>query len=150
MEKQEGEKQRKRGEILEKVSAKITFDLPEKMVDYESQRLLEDFKDQISKNAKIDFDQYLLSIKKSEEEIKKSFKMEAEKRIKNFLVLREIGKVENIEVLENELDEEMQKVMKNYSKDQLQKIDIEQLKEYTKGAIYNEKVFEKLESFSKI
>ncbi len=150
MEKQEGERQRKRGEVLHNVSQKITFDLPEKMVDYESARLFEDFKNQIAQNAKIDFDEYLASVKKDENEVKKSFSLEAEKRIRNFLVLREIGKAENIEVDEKELNEEMTKVMQRYSKEQLEKIDVNELREYTKGAIYNEKVFEKLESFSKI
>lgn len=150
MEKQVGEKQRQRGEILSKISDKITFDLPEKMVDYESIRLFEDFKNQIAQNAKVDFDEYLASVKKSEDEIKKSFKMEAEKRIRNFLVLREIGKAEKIEVTEEELDVEMQNAIKNYSKEQLEKIDINELREYTKGAIYNEKVFQILENYSKI
>jgi len=149
MEKGEEEKQRRRGEVLEKISIEINFDLPEKMVQYESERLFDDFKTKIAENAKIDFDEYLASVKKSEDEIKKSFRMEAEKRIRNFLVLREIGKVENVEVSEQELGEELQKATKSYSKEQLDKIDIGQLTEYTKGAIYNEKVFEKLESYSK-
>ena len=158
LEKQESERQRKRGEILNKISGKIAFDLPEKMVEYEEKRLFEDFKNQISQNVKIDFGQYLASIKKTEDEIKKSFKLEAEKRIKNFLTLRQIGKSESIEVLEKELEEEISKVLKSYSKEQLEKpfgatqgkFDIGELKEYTKGAMFNEKVFEKLESFSKI
>lgn len=148
MEKTAGEKQRKRAEILNMISQKISFDLPEKMVDYESARLFEDFKDQIAQNAKIDFDEYLATVKKSEEEIKKSFSLEAEKRIKSFLVLREIGKAEKVEVLDQELQEELEKSMKSYSKEQLSKIDIGQLKEYAKGAIFNEKIFQLLEKFS--
>lgn len=148
LEKQESEKQRKRGEILSNISQKITFDLPEKMVEYEEQRLFEDFKDQVSQNAKIDFDEYMASIKKTEEEIKKSFKLEAEKRIKNFLVLRQIGKAEHIEVSDKELQEEVNKAIGRYSKEPLGKIDINQLKEYTKGAIFNEKIFQLLEKFS--
>lgn len=148
MEKESGEKQRRRAEILNAISAKITFEIPEKMVDYESARLFEDFKNQIAQNAKIDFDQYLASVKKSEDEMKKSFAQEAEKRIKGFLVLREIGKAEKIEVTDEELQKEVEKMAKSYSKESLAKIDIGQLKEYAKGAIYNEKVFNKLESYS--
>lgn len=160
IEKVEVERQRKRGEILEKVSAKIDFsakggsathgDLPETMVEYEQVRLFEDLKNQIAQNVKVDFDEYLKSIKKTEDEIKKSFRIEAEKRIKNFLVLRQIGKVENIEIDQKELEEELNKNIKNYTKEEIDKIDINQMKEYTKSAIFNEKVFEKLESFSKI
>lgn len=163
VEKQEEEKQRKRGEVLSKISEKITFDLPEKMVKYEQERLFEDFKNQIVQNTGLTFEGYIASIKKTEEEIKKSFTIEAERRIKNFLVLQEIGKQEHIEVLPAELEEEMNKVVKNYTKEsrlqgnrgssmksgQIEKIDINQLKEYTKGAIYNEKVFQVLETFFK-
>ena len=157
MEKNEEERQRKRGEIVSEIAKKITFDLPEKMVEYEQARLFEDLKNQIAKNFKMPFEDYLSSIKKTEEEIKASFTLEAEKRIKNFLVLRQIGKVENIEVSEKELEEEMNKVLKKYSmptgrqaKDQLEKIDINELKDYNKGAIFNEKVFQFLENASQI
>ncbi len=149
LEKKESEKQRKRGEILEKISEKIKFDLPEKMVGYEQDRLFLDLKEQVSSQFKISFEQYLASVKKTEQEIKDTFKLEAEKRIKNFLVLREIGRRENIEVTPEELAEDLPKLMKNYTKEQLVKIDIEQLTEYSKGVIYNEKVFQKLETFSK-
>lgn len=149
VEKNEEEKHRKRGEILEKISAKANFDVPEVMVGYEEKRLFENFKNQISQNVKISFEEYLKSIKKSEDEIKDSFHVEAHKRIKDFLVLREIGKKENVEVLEKEIEEKTAEFVKNYSKEQLSKIDINQIKEYTKDTIFNEKVFQLLENFSK-
>jgi trigger factor len=149
LEKNESEKQRNRGEILEKISIKTTFDIPEKMVEYEQIRLFEDLKNQVMQNFKISFEEYLTSIKKTEEEIKNSFKLEAEKRIKNFLVLREIGRKENVEVTNQELEEDLNKQLRKYSKDQLNQIDIGQLKEYSKGAIFNEKVFSFLETLSK-
>src|SRR3989344_5297319 len=148
MEKNETEKQRKRGEILEKISQKTSFDIPEKMVEYEQVRLFEDMKNHIAQNFKMTFEEYLSSIKKTEEEIKKSFALEAEKRIKNFLVLRQIGKAEQIEVSNEELDKYSSKALRKHQKDKIDKIDINQLKEYTKGAIYNEKVFQVLETFS--
>ena len=148
-EKIEAEKHRQRMEILEKIAEKIDFEMPEKLVISEQQRLLDDLKNNISSKFKISFEEYLASIKQTEEEIKKTFTKEAEKRIKNFLVLREIGNKEGIEVTEAEIEEEVSKTAKNYSKEQLEKIDIDQFKEYTKDIIYNEKVFQKLESFTK-
>lgn len=150
MEKQEAEKQRKREEILSKISEKIRFQLPEKMVEYEEKKMLEDLKNSVAQNFRITLEEYLKSIKKTEQELKKSFRQRAEKRVKNFLILRQIGKAENTEVSNGEMEAEINKIVKNYSKEQLGKIDINKLKEYTKGTIYNEKVFEKLESFSKI
>ncbi len=147
-EKQEGERARARGEMLGKISEKIKFELPEKMVQYEQERLMEDLKNQISQQFRITFEEYLKNIKKTEEEIKGSYKLEAEKRIKNFLVLRQIGKAETIEVSTEELQEEMNKAVKSYSKEQLEKVDTGQLREYSKGAVFNEKVFQLLENFS--
>lgn len=149
LEKQESEKQRKRGEVLSRVSEKITFELPQKMVGYEEEKLFEDFKNQITQAGNASFEKYLASVKKTEEEIKKTFRLEAEKRIKNFLVLRQIGKAEHIEVSNEELEEEMNNVIKRYSKQEAEKIDINQLKEYTKGAICNEKIFKFLEKLSR-
>jgi trigger factor len=149
VEKQENEKQRRRGEMLEKISTKIHFDLPEKMVSYEQERLFEDMKNGVASQLKISFEQYLSSIKKTEEEIKKSFRLEAEKRIKNFLTLRQIGREEKIEVSKEELEDEMNKALRSIRQPAEEKIDMTQLREYSKGAIFNEKVFQKLETFSK-
>lgn len=154
MEKRESERQRKRGEILRSISEKITFILPQKMMDYEEKRLFEDFKNQIMQTnlpaqpGDASFEKYLASVKKTEEEIKKSFRLDAEKRIKNFLVLKEIGKAEHVEVSKEELEEEMNTFIKHYSKQEAEKIDISQLKEYTKGVVYNEKVFKLLDQLS--
>lgn len=148
LEKTESEKQCARGEMLEKISDKINFDIPEKMVGYEQDRLFEDLQEQVKNQFQIPFEQYLSSVKKTEQEIKDTFKLEAQKRLKNFLVLRQIGKAENIEVTPEELTEDLQKLMKNYTQEQLKKIDIGRLTEYSKGAAYNEKVFKVLENFS--
>jgi len=144
-EKTEEEKQRKRGEIWEKIAEKTKVELPEKLVEYEKERLFEDMKNQIANNFKISFEEYLATVKKTEAEIKDTFKLQAEKRLKSFLVLKEIGKQENLQVDEKELEEETKKAMAMYTKEQLAKIDMDQLKEYTKGVVFNEKVFQILE-----
>ena len=46
--------------------------------------------------------------------------------------------------------EDLPKLTKNYTQAQLKQIDINQLKEYSKGALFNEKVFQKLETFGKL
>ena len=147
-EKTEGEKQKRRTDILEKIAEKIDFEIPEKLVISEQHRLLEDLKNNISNRFKITFEEYLSSIKQTKEELEKTFAIDAEKRIKNFLTLREIGRQEGVNVEENEIEEELNKTIKNYSKEQLEKIDINQYKEYIKDVLFNEKVFQKLENFS--
>jgi len=149
LEKTEAEKQRVRGEILEKIAEKAKFEMPEAMVEYEKQRLLEDLKNRIAGTIKISFEEYLASVKQTEEQLKQTYQKEAEKRLRGFLVLRELGKLEKIEVSEKEVEEEVAKSIKNYSKEQLAQIDINELKEYTKGVINNEKIFQILENISK-
>ncbi|MEK7665172.1 MAG: trigger factor [Patescibacteria group bacterium] len=151
LEKNEAEKQRKRGEILDRIcettEGKNSFEIPEILINYEKDRLLENLKQQITQNIKISFEEYLATTKQTEDGLKENFSKEAEKKLKIFLILKEIGKKEKIEVSEKEIEEELNKTEK-YQK--TEKFDKEQFKEYTKGAIYNEKVFKKLESFSKI
>jgi len=149
MEKTEEEKQRVRGEILEKIAEKSKFEMPEAMVAYEQDRLVHDFKHRVEDATKISFEEYLKTVNQTEEQIKDTYKKEAEKRLRGFLVLRELGKLEKVEVSEKEVEEEVAKSVKNYSKEQLAKIDINELKEYTKGVIQNEKIFTLLENFSK-
>ena len=144
-EKTEEEKQRRRAEILSKIAEKAEFEMPDTMVEYEKQRLMEDLKKQVTQNMKLTFEQYLSAVKKTEDEIRQTFQKEAEKRLRGFLVLRELGKLERVEVSDEEVQEEVAKSVKNYSPEQLKQIDIEQLKEYTKGVLYNEKVFKILE-----
>ncbi|MCX6722295.1 MAG: trigger factor [Candidatus Staskawiczbacteria bacterium] len=148
MEKTEQEKQRVRGEILDAIAQKAKFEMPEAMVDYEQQRLMEDLQNKITQNLKISFEEYLASVKKTEKEIKDTYRKEAEKRLRGFLVLRELGKKESVDVTDEEVAAEVAKSIKNYSKEQLEKIDINELKEYTKGVINNEKIFIILEKMS--
>ncbi len=167
-EKTEAEKQRKRGEILEKIAEKMKFsaqggpasggELPQILIDQEKQRLMEDLKQRVTKNMKgfsaqggpaSGWEQYLTAVNQTEEQLKETFQKEAEKRLKGFLVLREIGKKEKIEVSDKELEEETQKALENYRRQHAghdhDEIDINQLKEYTKGVLFNEKVFKLLE-----
>jgi len=148
-EKTEQEKQRRRGEILEKIAEKTKFEMPVAMVEYEKERLLEDLKSRINEGLKISFEQYLASVKKTEDEIKETYQKEAEKRLRGFLVLRALGIKENVEVSDQEVGEETAKALENYRNQHAghnhDEIDLNELKEYTKGVIINEKIFKKLE-----
>ena len=95
----------------------------------------------------LSFDQYLSQIKKTAEELKKEMAPSAEKRVRIALVLKAIAKKEDVNVSENEIEERMNETLKHYPADGGAKKDIdpEQLKDYTKGVIRNEKVFQLLE-----
>ncbi|MBU3934884.1 trigger factor [Patescibacteria group bacterium] len=147
IEKEMQEKQRQRIEMLERMAKDIKIELPEILVNLEKEQLFKDFQIKITKDFKITIKDYLASIKQDEETLKNSFLKEAEKKVKNFLILKNIGSKENILVEAQKIEEKTNETLKNYSIDTIKQIDINELKEYIKGVIYNEKVFQKLESF---
>ncbi len=113
-EKNEEERQRNRTEILEKISEETSLEIPDILIDFEKERMVEELKASLQNQFQMSFIDYLTKIKKTEEELKESFSPEAEKRVKNFLILREIAKRENVPVSEKEIEEKINEVFKNY------------------------------------
>ncbi len=148
-EKKNAEKQRRRNQILENIAEKIKVEIPEELIESEKNKLFEDFKQNISQRMKMSFEDYLSSVKKDKKEIEDSFLSQAEKKIKFFLILKEIGKKEDIKIEEKEIEENLNEHLKSYSPEQKDKVDLNSLRGYTREVIYNEKVFQKLESFLK-
>ncbi|MCD6500661.1 trigger factor [bacterium] len=146
-EKEMAEKQRRRNEILEKIAREAEFEIPQSLISLEKERMLNDLKRNVEKELKISFGDYLGKIRKSEEELKDSLGEEAEKRVKNFLVLRQIGKKEGVKVSEEEIETAVNGFLKNLPEERVKKeIDPERLKSYYRGIIYNEKTFQILEN----
>jgi len=148
-EKEIAENQRVRQEILAKITEKSSLEIPKVLIETEKNRLLEDLKGRIFEIFKISFSDYLNKIKKSEEEIKNSFSPQAEERIKNSLILREISNREKIEVSEEEIKGEINQFLKNYPIEKAKELDLEKLKIYYEEVIRDEKTFRLLESLTR-
>lgn len=147
LEKERLERERFRQEILDEIAKDTEIEIPEILIREEKKRMLESLKRQVPQILQISFEDYLKKISKSEEELLDSFLAEARRRIKNSLVLREIEKKENIEVSDEEIKKETSQILKFYP--ETKKLDPEQLKDYTKEIIKNEKTFQFLEKFSR-
>jgi len=132
LEKEQVETQRVRQEILERISEKIKAEIPEVLIENEQKQMLENLKKMVSERLKISFGDYLSKIKKTEKEILDSFLPAAQKKVRNFLVLREIGKREKVEVSEEELAN----------------LDSGQSKEYSEETLRTEKIFAMLENLA--
>lgn len=143
-EKARMEKEKLRQEILDKIASSSKMEIPEVLIDSEKNRMMATIKEQVSQMLGIGFEEYLKKINKTEKEIANTFLPEAEKRIKNSLVLREIQKKEKFEITEKEFSDEMAKIAKTNPG-----LDKNQLREYTENVIKNEKTFEFLESLIK-
>jgi len=148
-EKERKEQQRKRAEILDKIAQKTKMEIPQNLIDFEKKRMLKNLKQQVGQNLQLSFEDYLKSVDKTEEELKNSLGREAQKRVRNFLILKQIGKEEGVSVTDKEIEERMNEDLKKYPPEKKEELDIAKLKKYTKGAIYNEKVLQKLEELSK-
>ena len=147
VEKERTEKERMRGEILEKIAENSGIEAPEILIEAEENRQLLNLKRQVPQMMGINFEDYLKRINKTEKELLDSFLPEAEKRVKNSLALKEIEKRENVEASEEEIKNEMEKILKNYP--EVTNLDRERLKEYTEEVIKNEKTFQLLENLTK-
>lgn len=150
-EKEHQESHKLRDEILSSIEKETKWDLPEFLVVSEQKRMLEDMKHNVSHNLKMNFDEYLKQIKKTEAEILDSCKLEAEKRVKDFIVLKNVEEKEEIKASEEEINEEINKTLSHYknTKTAEEEIDLERLKSYTESVIKQEKTFKLLESFIK-
>ncbi len=139
--KENVEKEKRRQEMIDKISEKVKAEIPEVLIETEKKRILENFKYQVPKTLQIKFEDYLKQAGKTEEELKESFAGEAEKRVKNFLVLKNIEKKEGVEASDQEVEKEMENVSRIYPN-----LDENQKKEYAREIIKNEKTLAKLES----
>ena len=140
---------RVRQEILGKIAENSKFEVPESLIDLEKNRILNNLKNKVSETFKIPFEEYLNKIKKTEKDLKESFTEEAQKTIKNHLVLDEIAKKEKIEVSQEETDNEANNILKNLPMEKTKELDPEKLKLYIKDEIKKEKTLKFLESLAR-
>jgi len=148
LEKERIEKLRVRQKILEKIIQNSEIEIPATLILEEQSRILENLKKQAPQILQTSFEDYLARINKTEKELMDSLLPEAQKRIKNSLILREIGEREGIKVSEKEVEEEANKILRQ-NPYLAKEFDLEKLKGYTEEVLKNEKTLQFLESFAK-
>ncbi len=133
--------------VLQAIIKKIEVDLPKILVDLELEKMVHELKDNIAQMG-LDFEMYLKNIKKTEDELKKEWASKAKERVCAALTLQEIAQAEKIEVSDQEIENDINKILRQHPDIETVRaqIDMEQLKEYTRGRLRNEKVFELMES----
>ena len=146
-EKEAGDKEKKRSEFIEELIKLTETELPEILVKSELSKMFQEFEIQLSQMG-MNLQDFLEKMKKTEEDLAKEWKVQAEKRVKSALILEEIAKEQEIKVENEKVEEEMNKTLQYYKKekDMEKNIDLGRLYDYTKGVLMNEKTFEYLES----
>ena len=112
----------KEAEAVEKVVAESKMDIPEAMIDSQVRRMAEEFAQRLQMQG-LSIEQYFQYTGMTAESILAEMKPEAEKRIKNSLVLEAIAKAENLTASDDELNAELAKMADMY------KMDLDKIKE---------------------
>jgi len=116
MQKEEEKKAEQKREIaiLDALIEKSTFaDLPEVLIDSEKEKIFHELQRDLQKNG-VSIDQYLQDIKKTEDDLRKGFAEQAEKRAKAALISRLVAKENNIAISEEDITKEIELMKKSY------------------------------------
>lgn len=93
-------------QALEKLAQALEVEIPEKMVQNYTHHRRHELEDRLSARG-ITLDDYLKAMDYSEERMEQEFNAEAEKLIRNELVLDAVARAEKLEVSDEEADEEI-------------------------------------------
>lgn len=112
----------KENAVVEKIVEGSQMDVPEAMVQTEVRRMAEDFAQRLSAQG-MSIEQYFQYTGLTADKLFDDMKPEAERRIKNRLVLEAVVKAENITVTDEDYEEEIKKMADMY------KMDVDKIKE---------------------
>ncbi|TXH01891.1 MAG: trigger factor [Candidatus Moraniibacteriota bacterium] len=145
-EKKQAQKEAWRGAILDALVTGATLDYPAVLVQEELERMIQQFKGQVSMMG-FQWDTYLAQTKKTEDELRADWTSQAKKRIAAELILQKIATDQEITVDTEAVEAEMNKVFQYYkSQDHIEKnIDMSRLYTSVRGRLTNEKTLEYLE-----
>jgi len=102
-------------------------------------------KERTPQTLNISFEEYLKKLGKTEAELYESMAKDNEMRIKNYLIIQEIAKMEKIEVTDAEIEEA---IKKDGSVEEGEE-NSQQIREYYRETLKNEKTLEFLDSLFK-
>lgn len=141
-EQEEEEVNRQEREMLELLAGETKFeDIPSALVNDELDKMLHELEHSVERQGG-KFVDYLKQIDKTPQQLRDSWKDQAELRVKVALVLREVGKAENIEATEDDVTAEIQKQASFYEDNEAQKEQVEtaQYREYMRHRMRNQRV----------
>jgi trigger factor len=139
IEKETIEKDKLRMSIVEELIKETSGEIPEVLIESEIEKILYRFEADIS-GAGLKFEDYLAQIKKTEDDLRKEWRPDAEKRAKLQMIIRTISDKENLKPSEEEIEKEVGNIMAVY-KD----ADPVRARAYIENMLENEKVFKFLE-----
>lgn len=119
LEQEAGAKAEQKAEIemLEQLIDQSVFEpIPAALIDAEKQKIFFELKRDLDRHG-VSIEQYLQDIKKNEEELRRDFSAQAEKRAKAALLSRQIAMEQNLKVSDEELEAELALMRATYKDD---------------------------------
>jgi len=113
--KEQSAKREKENTVVEKAAASADVEIPAVMIDNEVEQMLGDFANRLKMQG-MNMEMYYQFSGQTEEALKDQMRGDAEKRVRQNLVLEAIAKAENIEASEEEVTEELEKLAKQYQR----------------------------------
>lgn len=139
LEKEQKLREKRRTAIMEKLVAETSAELPEAIVETELANMLNQMKGDVTRFGGT-WEDYLTHTKKTEDELKASWRDDAKKRAMSQLLLHKIAEAEKLQATNEEIEVELVRLLT-----QMQDVDEERAKGYLYQALTNEKVLKFLE-----
>ena len=138
--------QRQRESFLAEIAKKVEVELPQILIEKEAHQMMHSAKDQVAQNLGISFEEYLKQINKTEADLEKEVEETARRRVKNFLILREIAKQEKTEASAEQIEERINAMLSYYPdlKAAEKGAGLEKLSAYVEDEIKQENAFKAL------
>ena len=100
--------------VIDALIEKLECDVPQAMVDYRADKMLEDYANRIQSQG-IGFEDYLRMMGLTMDDMRAQSKTAADRNVRSDLALEAVAAAEGIEVTETEVDEEIAKLAEQYS-----------------------------------
>lgn len=100
--------------VIDALIEKLECDVPQAMIDYRADKMLEDYANRIQGQG-IGFEDYLRMMGLSMDDMRAQSKTAAERNVRSDLALEAVATAEGIEVTEAEVDEEIARLAEQYS-----------------------------------
>ena len=101
-------------DLLAEIAKNTEIDVPETMVNDETERMVEQFAEHLSMQG-INIEQFYQYTNSSKDALKEQYKEEALKRIKYRLILEQVIKAEKIKITDKDVDKEVEELAKKYN-----------------------------------
>jgi trigger factor len=151
-EKEQKEMQTSENAMLDKIISQSKFgDIPEALIKHEAEVMISELEYNVkSQGGK--FEDYLMHLKKTREEIMLELMPDAVKRVKVSLIIREVGTLEKIAVSHEEIHKAIDDILEQYKGNEtiMERVKSHAYHDYVENNLTGKKVVEKLKEWNVI